>query len=67
MKEKVEKTRQHNSGNGIGVRIVAGILAFLMVASLAFTVVAYLIKWKFIGNFYNKLNKKQSLNFTNLN
>ena len=31
MKEKVEKTRQHNSGNGIGVRIVAGILAFLMV------------------------------------
>ena len=39
MKEKVEKTRQHNSGNGIGVRIVAGILA-----SLAFTVVAYLIK-----------------------
>lgn len=44
MKEKVEKTRQHNSGNEIGVRIVAGILAFLMVASLAFTVVAYLIK-----------------------
>lgn len=41
MKEKIKK---HNSGNGIGVRIVAGILAFLMVASLAFTVVAYLIK-----------------------
>ncbi len=43
MKEKVEK-RKHNSGNKIGVRIVAGILAFLMVASLAATVVSYFIR-----------------------
>ncbi len=43
MEEKIEK-RKHNSGNGIGVRVVAGILAFLMVASLAATVVSYFIK-----------------------
>lgn len=42
MKEKTEK-RKHNSRNKIGVRIVAGILAFLMVASLVATVVSYFI------------------------
>lgn len=43
MKDKVEK-RKHNSGNKLGVRIVAGILAFLMIASLAATVISYFIK-----------------------
>lgn len=43
MKEKVEK-RKHNSRNNIGVRIMAGILAFLMVASLAATVVSYFVR-----------------------
>lgn len=43
MEENVEK-RKHNSGNKIGVRVVAGILAFLMVASIAATVVSYFIR-----------------------
>ena len=55
MKKKVEKInevvennevnekKKHKSGNKVGVRVVAGVLAFLMVASLATTVVAYFI------------------------
>jgi hypothetical protein len=43
MKEKINK-KKHNSGNKIGVRVVASILAFLMVASLVATVVSYFIK-----------------------
>ncbi|MBO5349540.1 MAG: hypothetical protein J6A89_06970 [Clostridia bacterium] len=39
---KVEK-RTYNSGNRVGVRIVAGILAFLMISSLTATVVSYFI------------------------
>ena len=41
---KVENRKPSTSGNKIGVRVVAGILAFLMVASLAATVVSYFIK-----------------------
>lgn len=46
MKKKIEKVekRKSNSGNSIGVRIMAGVLAFLMVASLVATVVSYFIK-----------------------
>lgn len=43
MEEKVEK-KKYNSGNKLGVRIVAGILAFLMVASLLATVVSFFVK-----------------------
>lgn len=36
--------KKHNSKNNIGVRIMAGVLAFLMVASLGVTVIAYFIR-----------------------
>ena len=45
MNEKIEnKKEQSTSGNPLGVRIVAGILAFLMIASISATVVSYFIK-----------------------
>lgn len=40
--ENVEK-KKYRSGNGIGVRIVAGILAFLMVLSVTATAISLLI------------------------
>ena len=45
MEEKNEevKKKKYKSGNGLGVRIVAGILAFLMVISLAATAISYFL------------------------
>lgn len=44
MKEnKIEKKKNY-SANRLSVRIVAGILAFLMVASLLATVISFFIK-----------------------
>ncbi len=40
----IENKKRSASANKIGVRIIAGILAFLMVASMLATVVVYLIK-----------------------
>ena len=40
---EVNVKKKHKSSNTVGVRVVAGVLAFLMVASLTTTVVAYFI------------------------
>ena len=40
--EKIEK-KKYKSRNGIGVRIVAGFLAFLMVLSVAATAISYFV------------------------
>ena len=40
--ENVEK-KKYRSGNGIGVRIVAGFLAFLMILSVTATAISLLI------------------------
>ena len=42
--ENVASKKHSTSKNALYVRVLAAILAFLMVASLATTVVAYLIK-----------------------
>ena len=41
-KQKVTK-KKYRSGNGIGVRIVAGVLAFLMVLSIAASAISYFV------------------------
>lgn len=41
-KEKKEK-KKYNSGNKIGVRIMAGVLAFLMVSSVIATIASYFL------------------------
>lgn len=43
--ENVQKTkkRKYKSSNKIGVRIMAGFLAFLMVLSVAATAISYLV------------------------
>jgi len=40
--EEVKK-KKYRSGNGIGVRIVAGVLAFLMVLSIAASAISYFV------------------------
>ena len=42
-KNKVEKKKNYST-NRLSVRIIAGILAFLMVASLLATIVSFFIK-----------------------
>lgn len=45
MKEKKEQIRKkkYKSGNGFGVRLVAGVLAFLMVLSITATAISYFV------------------------
>lgn len=45
MEEKKEKAtkKRYRSGNGIGVRIVAGVLAFLMILSIAASAISYFV------------------------
>lgn len=42
MNEKVSK-KKYKSKNGIGVRIMAGFLAFLMILSVAATAISYFV------------------------
>lgn len=42
-KKQIEEKKRYRSGNGIGVRIVAGVLAFLMILSVAATAISYFV------------------------
>ena len=43
IKKEKEERKKYKSGNGIGVRIVAGVLAFLMILSIAASAISYFV------------------------
>ena len=42
-KKQIEEKKRYRSWNRIGVRIVAGVLAFLMILSVAATAISYFV------------------------